>query len=97
MDIPTNLKPDHPAFATEQKLSLLESALKANDPQIAGHLKAILTQLHTFPELLHLLKPEDVGTVVAGIKVYRGVQLVSESVKKAAAKKPAKIGLDDII
>lgn len=95
MELTSALPPDHPAFAVEARLTALEQALLAQDPQMPTHLKAIHKQLIEFPELVHLLKPEDWGKILQAQQQYTKVKLVEEgAAKKAAAKK--KITVDDL-
>lgn len=95
MELTSALPPDHPAFVVEQRLTALEQALLAQDPQMPTHLKAIHKQLIEFPELVHLLKPEDWGKILQAQQQYTKVKLVEESAaKKAAAKK--KVQLEDL-
>lgn len=94
MELDANLPPDHPAYAVEQRLTALEQALLAQDPLMPTHLKAIHKQLIEFPELVHLLKPEDWGKVMQAQQQYTKVKLVEETAKKPAAKK--KVQLEDL-
>lgn len=95
MELTSSLPPDHPAFAVEARLTALETALLAQDPQMPTHLKAIHAQLIQFPELVHLLEPADWGKVMQAQQQYTKVKLVEEgAAKKAAAKK--KITVDDL-
>lgn len=94
MEIPANTPLNHPVYQLDAKLTALETALVAADPLMPGHLKAIHKQLIQFPELIHLLKPEDIGGMMAAQKKYTGVRLVSEKVAKASAKR--KVSVDDI-
>jgi predicted regulator of amino acid metabolism with ACT domain len=95
MEIPTNLQPSHPAYQLDAKLTALEQALVANDPLMPGHLKAVHAQLIQFPELIHLLQPEDYGKVVAAHSKYSDRVLVTAKVAKATAKR--KVSIDDIM
>ena len=78
------------------RLDGLEQAMLANDPLLPGHLKAIHTQLSQQPELLHLLKPEQIGQVMLGMQRVVGIQLVAEAKKTPAKGKAAKISASDI-
>jgi hypothetical protein len=79
------------------RLDSLEQALLSADPQLPGHLKAIHQQLHQQSELLHLLKPEQIGPIMAAMQKLTGIKLVQEAVKAPSKGRAPKISASDIL
>jgi hypothetical protein len=77
----------------EQKIHDLELALNSGDPNIPSHLKAIHTSLINEPELVYLLKEEDIAKIIKGMTVASGVII---STPKSKGKKNA-LSIDDLI
>ena len=81
------------------RISQLEAALLANDPQMPGHLREIHKFLAEQPELLHVLQPEEIGVTMQAMQKYTGIALVQDKIKTPAARggKAPKITVDDIL
>lgn len=88
-----------PADLLRARLDQLEAALLANDPQMPGHLREIHKFLQEQPDLLHVLKPEEIGTTMAAMQKYTGIALVQDKIKAPTARggKAPKISVNDIL
>jgi hypothetical protein len=75
-----------PQERLQNNLLELQSRLLTANPELPLYLKAIHEQLINQPELLHILKDEDIAAIVQGTAKYSGVVLASESFKKTKAK-----------
>lgn len=82
-----------------QRLDQLEAALLANDPLMPGHLREIHKFLQEQPELLHVLKPEEIGITMQAMQKYTGIALVQDKIKAPAARggRAPKITVNDIL
>lgn len=95
------LNPEEPVhFELLDRLAKLEEALLARDPMMKTHLGAIHKQLITHEELVHLLKPEQIGEIVRAQQAHTNTSLAQEvttgSGKSKAAKRAASLGLGDL-
>lgn len=97
MQLPENAIPGSEAWETKVKLDALEAALVARDPKLPGHLAAMHEHLQQFPEMLHLLSPEDFGKVIAAHKAYSSVEITTARAKAATSKAVNKISVSSII
>ncbi len=70
-----------------QKMETLTAALLAKDPLMPNHLAAIHSTLQQYPETVHLLKDEDISTVIQASQEYTKVKILEETVKKAGTGK----------
>ena len=69
------------------KIAELSQALEENNPSIATYVKDIHRNLLQYPELVHILKPEQVQTIVKGIEQVNGEKIAEEAKPKARASK----------
>lgn len=77
-------------FALSDVRTRIESigqALIQADPMLPVHLGNILKTLKENEELVHLLSPEEVKTLIAGQKKHVAVQLVKETVSEKRGPK----------
>ena len=68
------------------KLNELADALEKENPGIATYVESIHKNLLQYPELIHMLKPEETRILVAGIEKYSSSKLTQPKVKKATKK-----------
>ena len=69
------------------KIEELSQALEESNPSIASYVKDIHRNLLQFPELVHILQPEQVQTIVKGIEQVNGEKIAEEAKPKARASK----------
>lgn len=81
-------------LAVFEKLDAIDKALKTNDPLLELHCEAVRKQLSQYEELVHLLKDEQIATLMTGMKKWQNIQLVAEAVKSKGRGK--KITADDL-
>ena len=67
------------------KISELSTALETNNPDISSYVKAIHKNLLQFPELVHILQPSQVVTIVKGIELVNGEKIAEEAKPKVRA------------
>ena len=82
------------------KIEELSQALEENNPSIATYVKDIHRNLLQFPELVHILKPEQVQTIVKGIEQVNGEKIAEEAKPKTRARKAgskSKASLADLL
>jgi hypothetical protein len=83
-----------------QRLADLEAALQAKDPMMKNHLLEIHKQLISYEELVHLLKDEQIGIIMAAQQVHTNTVLIGStstaSGKKKAAAAAAKLTISDL-
>lgn len=83
----------------QSRLSELENALVSQNPEFRTVLRKIHATLSAEPELLHLLKDEEINVIVRGIEKHSNIQIVQETekIKKKEMKESLKnLTLDDI-
>jgi hypothetical protein len=68
------------------RLAQVESKLKENDPLLGQHMTSIHKELLAHEELVHILKPEQIGILMAGMQKYKQLQIV-EAVSKSKGKR----------
>ena len=86
-------------FSVVEKIEELKQMLLTNDPAMERLLKQIHTAVHKDPELVHFLKPEQIGAIVSGCMYVTKVVIVTTATKKAttaSGKKLSQLTLDDI-
>ena len=69
------------------KIAELSQALEESNPSIASYVKDIHRNLLQFPELVHILQPEQVQTIVKGIEQVNGEKIAEEAKPKARVNK----------
>ena len=80
------------------KIVALSQALEESHPAIATYVKDIHRNLLQFPELIHILKPEQVQTIVKGIEQVNGEKIAEDAKPKArATKAKSKESLSDLL
>lgn len=81
-----------------QQLDKLQQELSSQLPGYEYSLREIHRNLSSDPALLHILKPEQIGTIVAALKKKTNTIVVEETVKKAGrgGKRAKEITEDDI-
>jgi len=76
-------------------LNHLKERLHDIDPELPNHMRVLHANLRNHDELAHLLSPDEIRTIIQGLKKHTGTELV-----KAAAKKPkgkaAKFDLEEL-
>lgn len=82
----------------KMKLAELEQALLATDPQMPLFLKQVHSTLLQYPELVHILQPEERAIVISGLKVMANTDVIAPIAQKSArsAIKKKEFSLDDI-
>lgn len=95
-----------PLSSTEQVLQRIEdlkSALQSRSPGYEHLLKIIHKNLLDDPDVVNLLKPEEIGTVVAALAQKKGIVLAASIPKgnvkntTTTGKKLSQVTLDDLI
>jgi hypothetical protein len=88
--VPTNNSTPQHAMV-QQRLQELEGMLLSRDPAMKGHLLEIHRTLIQYEELVHLLRDEEIGVLMAAQQIHTNTVLVADAVKasKAANKKAA--------
>jgi hypothetical protein len=79
-----------PLTAADQiiaKIADLQQQLQVNAPGYESLLHQIHVALHKDEELVHLLTPEQVGTIVAGLSKKKNVVISAAIAKKSTNKK----------
>ena len=71
----------------------LSQALEEANPDISTYVKQIHRNLIQYPELVHILKPEQVQVVVKGVMQTNGEQILAAT----KAKKPKRESLADLL
>ena len=79
------------------KIEELSQALEENNPSIATYVKDIHRNLLQFPELVHILKPEQVQTIVKGIEQVNGEKIAEEAKPKVRAVAKKKESIADLL
>jgi hypothetical protein len=83
-----------------QKIMQMQEEMVANNPHFEYLLKEIHLRLHKQPDLVHLLKEEDIGRIVAALakkeKVVIGAALNESKSKLSDGRKLSQMTLDDI-
>ena len=80
------------------KIADLSQALEESHPSIATYVKDIHRNLLQFPELVHILKPEQVQVIVKGIEQVNGEKIAEDAKPKArATKAKGKESLSDLL
>ena len=69
------------------KIAELSQAIEENNPSIATYVKDIHRNLLQFPELVHILQPEQVQAIVKGIEQVNGEKIAEEAKPKTRATK----------
>ena len=81
-----------------EKIVALSQALEESHPSIATYVKDIHRNLLQFPELIHILQPEQVQTIVKGIEQVNGEKIAEDAKPKArATKAKSKESLSDLL
>lgn len=89
--------PDHPIHNILQRMNLIEEKMRAADPEIGTHLKAIWKECQQYEELAHLLTPEQIGSLMKAVQKHTAITLVVEDAGKKTKSKSVKYGVDDLI
>src|SRR3990172_4492582 len=91
---------EYPGLAElQEKILQLDNALKQNHPGMESMLQTIHRNLDKDPELVHLLKEEDITTIVAGLEKKTQTKIIDDTVKSAASgrnKGLKNIGMEDL-
>jgi hypothetical protein len=94
------LKSEEIMTPTEQlqtKILEFQERLLSASPEMPIYLREIRTQLQNQPELLHILKDEDIASIVQGCSKQAGVVLATETLKKTKARiKKTGVTLQDL-
>ena len=76
-------------------LNLLEQSLLKVDPEFPKLLRLIHEDLRNYPELAHMLTPQQVRIYVNGVQRFSKIQIVQESARKKKVPKPNELSLDE--
>lgn len=81
------------------KIAELSLALEEHNPDIAQYVKQIHGNLLQYPELVHILTPTQVLTVVKGIQQVNGTQIAEAAKPKVRTTKTkeAKVPIGDLL
>jgi hypothetical protein len=82
-----------------QQLDKLQAEIQARQPGYEYSLREIHKALNDDPALLHIIKPDQIGIVVAGLKLKQNEVIVEETLKSkrgAGGKKLRDLTEDDI-
>lgn len=69
-------------------LNHLKERLNDIDPELPHHMRVLHTNLRNYDELAHLLSPEEIRTIIQGLKQHTSVELVKATAKKPKGKAP---------
>lgn len=86
-------------YQVVEKIERIRQLLLSGDPMIETLLTQIRKAIGKDPELVHFLKPEQIGAIVKGCMVMTKVVVVTAAVKKTktvSGKKLTQLTLDDI-
>lgn len=78
------------------RIQRLQESLRQSIPGYESLLFIIHRQLSKDPELTHLLKPEQIGTIVEAMKKKKNIVLVEEKAKKLGKKALKDTTVDDL-
>lgn len=80
-----------------EKIATLQEQLEKKLPGYKDTLQAIHSNLRQNEDLVHILKPEDIGVIVAGLSKHKNV-VIAASLAKAKTPKEGKkqVSLEDI-
>lgn len=82
------------------QIAELDKALKENLPQMDSLLQTLHKNLSTDPQLVHLLKEEEIAVLFRGLEIKTRTKILEETVKSASSgrgnKKLSKLGEDDL-
>ena len=71
-----------------ERLGKVEGMLTSFDPMLQVHMKHIHQTLLTYEELVHVLKDEQIRTLMQGMQQWKGIQLaaVASKAKRVSLK-----------
>lgn len=75
-----------------KRIETLKESLLANDPQMPTLLAQIHQNLIKYPDLVHLLKEEEIGLIVKGLERHTQITILAEV--KTSAKKLKNVDAD---
>ena len=78
------------------KIAELDEALKLAHPQMPTLLRTIHRNLQLDPEIVTLLSPQEVATIVKGLSVQTNTTITTSIVSGSKGKSLKKISMDDI-
>jgi hypothetical protein len=102
--VPPSATIEYPGlYALSEKIAALDKALVAASPGMDSLLQTIHRNLDKDPELVHLLKEEEISVIFRGLERQTQTTIVSDSVKSAGSGKnkglskltSADLGMDD--
>lgn len=75
----------------------LEQKLALNDPTFRNILKEIHENIRKQPELIYVLKDEEIAVIVSGLSKHTGIEIAAVKVKEKISKKAAaNLTADDV-
>lgn len=77
------------------KINDLQSQLQVNAPGYAGLLHEIHRALAEDESLVHLLKEEEIGVIIAGLSKRKSIVIADAIKNKVTSKQLSKLGADD--
>ncbi|MGL4484301.1 MAG: hypothetical protein ACRCUS_05070 [Anaerovoracaceae bacterium] len=79
------------------QIAELSQALETANPDIGSYVKQIHKNLIQYPELVHILKPEQVATIVRGIETVTNEKIMEDAKPKPRAKSKSKESISDLL
>lgn len=91
--------PTSAAQQIEERITLLQESLEKQLPEYKNLLRTIHSILQKDEELVHILKEEQIGVVLAALQKHKGVVIAAvteKAGKREASKKLAATTVEDI-
>lgn len=78
------------------KIAELDAAIKSDTPRMPTLLREIHQNLAQDPEIVTLLSPTDVATIISGLSKQTNTTIITQIVTGNKGKKLSQLSLDDI-
>lgn len=78
------------------QITELQEKLHKALPDYKELLQVIHTNLRKDEDLVHLLSPEDIGVIVAGLSKHKNIVIATATAKGSGGKKSKSITVDDL-
>ena len=79
-----------------EQIAQLQNALVASNPGMPTMLRTIHTALRNDKDIVTILSPEEIGTVVAGLMKQTNTVIAAGIVKSSSKKSGKNISVDDL-
>ena len=96
----STISPVHQSMEADvllNKIAELSQRLEEANPDITNYVRDIHRNLLQYPELVHILKPEEVVTIVKAIEINNGEKILDETKKTKKATGTKKESLADLL